>query len=346
MADGAFQLKFDRNFCESCATYDCLTRCQYMEIDVETAGREIRKLINGEDSFVLNNCVTCYACEEYCKKGNHPFYLITDLQEKRGILPAPKPIVKQWINLAIPTKKDIPYFYGAQEPVISLCLFPEYVKSIQGRLFEGVSIILGRHFFCQLVYLHFGKPSIIRERLPRIIENIASHGFKEVIFFHDECYSTFTSYANAYGIEVPFRPVHFFEYLYNRLRELKGEIRPLNLKIAYQRNCSTRLTPEKEHYLDKIFDLIGVERVERKYDRENALCCGGIIRSLQKYDLFVDVQRRNVEDMVKAKAEYCVFNCPACYSSLAERVTKAGIKPIMLHDLCKLALAGRENYEG
>ena len=85
--------------------------------------------------------------------------------------------------------------------------------------------------------------------------------------------------------------------------------------------------------------MIGVERVERKYDRENALCCGGIIRALQKYDLFVDVQKRNVEDMIKAKAEYCVFNCPACYSSLSERVTKAGIKPIMLHELCKLALS-------
>uniref|UniRef100_A0A7J2TIA7 (Fe-S)-binding protein n=1 Tax=Archaeoglobus fulgidus TaxID=2234 RepID=A0A7J2TIA7_ARCFL len=332
-------LQFNKSLCENCYTYDCLTKCQYMEIDVETASEEIKRLINGEDSFVLHNCVTCYACEEYCKKGNHPFYLITDLQEKKGILPAPKPIVKQWINLAIPTKKDIPHFYGAEEPVISLCLFPEYVKTLQGKLFEGLSLVVGRYFFCQLVYLHFGKPSLIRERLPKIIENIANHGFKEVIFFHDECYSTFTSYANAYGIDVPFRPIHFFEYLYNRLKELKGEIRPLNVKIAYQRNCSTRLTPEKEHYLDKIFDLIGVERVERKYDRENALCCGGIIRALQKYDLFVDVQKRNVEDMIKAKAEYCVFNCPACYSSLSERVTKAGIKPIMLHELCKLALS-------
>lgn len=333
-----FELKFDKSLCEDCETYDCLTRCQYMDMDFESARREMKKLINGEDSFVLHECATCYACEEYCKKGNHPFYLITDLQERKGILPAPKPILKQWVNLAIPTRKDIPHFYSAQEPVISLCLFPEYAKSLQGKLFEGISMVAGRYFFCQLVYLHFGKPSLIRERLPKIIENITNHGFKEVVFFHDECYSTFTSYAKAYGIEVPFKPLHFFEYLYNRLKDLKDEIKPLNLRIAYQRNCSTRLTPEKEHYLDKIFDLIGVERVKRDYDRENALCCGGIIRALQRYDLFVDVQRRNVEDMVKAKAEYCVFNCPACYSSLAEKVTKAGIKPIMLHEICKLAL--------
>ncbi|MEM1670825.1 MAG: (Fe-S)-binding protein [Archaeoglobaceae archaeon] len=333
-----FVLKFQKELCETCPTYDCLTRCQYLNIDTKTAEREIRKLLNGEDSFVLHECVTCYACEEYCKRGNHPFYLITDLQEKKGILPAPKPIVKQWVNLGIPDKKDIPHFYGAEEPVISLCLFPDFVDSISGKLFQGVSIVLGRHFFCNLVYLHFGKPSLIRERLPKIIENIASHGFKEVVFFHDECYSTFTSYADAYEIKVPFRPVHLFQYLYNRLKELKDEIKPLNVRIAYQRNCSTRLTPQKEHYLDKIFELLGVERVEREYDRENALCCGGIIRGLQKLDLFVEVQKKNVEDMKNAKAEYCVFNCPACYSSLAERVRKEGIKPIMLHQLCKLAL--------
>jgi Fe-S oxidoreductase len=54
--------------------------------------------------------------------------------------------------------------------------------------------------------------------------------------------------------------------------------------------------------------------------------------------LFVDVQKRNVEDMSNAGAEYCVFNCPGCFSSLSEAVAKKGIKPIMMHDLCRLAL--------
>jgi len=332
------ELEFDERLCVTCPTYYCLVKCQYMNIDKETAKAEMRKLINGEDSFVLRECVTCYACEEYCKRGNHPFYLITDLQEKKGILPMPKPLVTQWVNIGVPGRKDVQQFWDAKEPVISICLFPEYIDSIQGKLFENVSVILGRYFFCQLAYLHFGKPSLIRERLPGIIENIARHGFKEVIFFHDECYSTFASYAPAYGIKVPFRPVHLFEYLYNKLKEHEDEIKPLNTKVAYQRNCSSRLAPKKEHFVDEIFSLIGAERVTREYDRDNALCCGGIIRGLQKYELFADVQKRNVEDMVNAGAEYCVFNCPACFSSLSEAVAKKGIKPIMMHDLCKLAL--------
>ncbi|MFX1285860.1 MAG: heterodisulfide reductase-related iron-sulfur binding cluster [Promethearchaeota archaeon] len=338
-----YELKFDEKTCETCPTADCLSRCQYIDIDKDIAKTEIKKMISGEDSFVLHDCVTCYACEEYCKRGNHPFYLITDLQEERGILPMPKPLKTQFVNISVPTRRDIIQFYGAEEPVISLCLFPQYTRLFsEDKFFEELSIIIGRYFFCHLMYLHSGNPSLIREKLPTIIENIANHGFKEVIFFHDECYSTLTSYATAYGIEVPFKPIHFNDFLYNRLKEQQEKIQPLNAKVAFQRNCSARLTPNVEYLVDDIFNLIGVERVERKYDRENALCCGGVIRGQQRYDLFIDVQTRNVDDMVNAGVEYCVFQCPACFDYLSEKVAEKGIKPIMMHELCLLALQGRD----
>ncbi len=339
------ELKFDKNMCLTCKTYDCLVKCQYLDIDRDKARSEIFRLIKGEDSFVLHECTTCYACEEYCRYGNHLFFLITDLQEQREILLAPKPLSKQWINMTLPTRKDIPQFYGATEPAISLCVFPEHINVVnESKLFDELSIIIGRYFFCQLVYLHFGKPSITRERLLNVIKNIGNHEFKELVCFHDECYSTFTSYASAYGIEVPFKPIHLFEYLYSKLQNYKSNngISAVNIKVAYQRPCSSRFTPEMEHYVDKIFELVGAERVSREYMGENSLCCGGIIRSHQKYDLFVDIQRKNVEDMVKAEAKYCVFNCPMCYASLSETVEKRGIHPIMMHELCQIAIGEKK----
>ncbi|MFW9906726.1 MAG: heterodisulfide reductase-related iron-sulfur binding cluster, partial [Candidatus Thorarchaeota archaeon] len=132
------------------------------------------------------------------------------------------------------------------------------------------------------------------------------------------------------------------DYLYTKLKEQQEKIRPLKAKVAFQRNCSARLTPDIEHFVDDIFNIIGVERVERTYDRKNALCCGGVIRGQQRYDLFVDVQARNVDDMVNAGVEYCVFQCPACFDSLSEKVLEKGIKPIMMHDLCLLAIQGSD----
>ncbi len=63
-----------------------------------------------------------------------------------------------------------------------------------------------------------------------------------------------------------------------------------------------------------------------------------ILRSVSGYRLANDVQQRNIDDMVDAGAEYCVFNCPACQSTLSEKVTKRGIKPIHIIDLCKMAI--------
>ncbi len=335
------ELKFDISLCHECPTQDCLTRCQYMDIDRETAKREIQKIYDGEDSFVLEKCVTCYACEEYCGMGNHPFYLIVERQEEKGMLTAPRPVTKQWINMSEPIGRARVGEVG--ERALSSCFIPVFPDMVKGALFDDIasSHFMGQEFFCNVVFLHFAKASVIRQRLPKVIENIAGLGVKELICLHDECYSSFISLAPAYGLELPFKPVHYFEYLYNKLLELKDSIKPLNIKAAYQRPCSSKLAPDKEHFIDEIFQLIGVERADRKYDRGNSLCCGEVIRiakGLEGYDIAEDNQRKNIEDMEEAGAEFCVFNCPYCYMALAEKTAKKGLKPIHMIDLCKLAI--------
>ena len=155
---------------------------------------------------------------------------------------------------------------------------------------------------------------------------------------HDECFGSFSSLAPAYGIEVPFKPIHYFEYLYNRLKGLSNEIRPLNTKVAYQRPCSSRLSSDKHYLVADIMHLIGVDLVERTYQDENALCCGEVLRMVSGYELANDVQKRNIDDMVDSGAQYCVFNCPACYAALAHKVAKRGIKPIHIIQLCRMAI--------
>lgn len=339
-------LKFDKAKCADCKSVSCLVKCQYMDFkDKNGAKAEWQKVVNGEDSFVLEACTTCYACEEYCPFGNHPFYLIVERQEEKGILPAPRPIITMWINQCQPVGR---FMVGkVQEKALSYCFLPQFNALVKGKLFDGIawSVIFGQEFFCNAVYLHYARTSVIKERLPKIVENIKNQGIKELVCLHDECYGTFTSLAPAYGIEIPFKPVHYFEYLNNRLKELGGEIRPLNIKAAYQRNCSNRLAPETDHFVDGIFKLIGVERLARDYDRENGLCCAEIFRMAKGPALADDVQKRNLDDMVKAGAEYCVFNCPACWDSLAEKVAKRGIKPIHMIDLCKLAIGEEQSLK-
>lgn len=340
-----FKLGFDESKCLDCESCDCLTRCQYMDLDTEAARVEMQKIIAGQDSPVLSNCATCYACEEYCPRGNHPFYLIVSRQEELNLPPLPDPIIRRGIQTAIPFRGE-PKIEPARGTVLNMGVFSPLSHLARGRLFEGLTLISTDprkmfHYFCQLMYLHYGRLSVINERLDRTIQTITAHGAERVVHFHDECYGTYTSYAPAFGIDVPFKSIHLFEHLYDRLVQLKGDIKPLNYKVAYQRPCSSRLSPDKHAFVDKIFDLIGVEHPSREYMDENALCCGGTITA-QKRDgsrrRALDIQRKNIDDMKKAGAQLCVFNCPACMQTLGKKVAENGLMPIFMSDLCRLAI--------
>ena len=118
----AYDIRYDPAVCAECPTVDCLTRCQYMNLDLETARRERARILNGEDSQVLRDCVTCYACEEYCPNNNHPFYLLVDRQEELGVKPVPGPITRQQLVMMDFRNQIVPK--QVTEPVLKHVLFP------------------------------------------------------------------------------------------------------------------------------------------------------------------------------------------------------------------------------
>lgn len=339
-----YALKHDENVCATCPSADCLLKCQYMEFEKDEAHEEMMKVVRGQDSRVLHECVTCYACEEYCRRGNHPFYLIEERREEKEIYTAPRPITKQWINLTRMQGKSMVGEIG--EKALSACFIPELGALGSGELFKDVSLAVtfGAEFMCPAVHTHFAKMSVVKERLPLVLDNFKKLGVKEVICLHDECYATYTSIAPAYGMEVPFKPVYYMDYLMDRLKELGNRIEALSIRAAYQRPCSNRLIPHKHHLVRDILDLIGVDLPDREYQDENSLCCAEILRSVSGYKLADDIQSRNINDMLDAGAEYCVFNCPACQSTLSEKISKKGLKPVHIIELCKMAIGetGRE----
>ena len=335
-------IKFDPAICESCETVDCLMKCQYVDFDdIEDAKSEKQKINAGEDNRVLHECLTCYACQEYCPYGNNPFYLLVERQEEKGILPAPKPIIKEQLKMMAPRGKITNL--KVQSPVVNMCAFPMLTGCVRGSLFEGASVISGNDIFCNIMWLHFAKNSAIRERVPEMIENIMNYylndsGIDEMVCFHDECYGTYTSVADAYDISVPFKPIHLFDYINRKLDGLSDRIKPLKVNIAYQRPCSNRLSPEKDKVLDEIFEKIGAVRVPRKFDRENALCCGGVPRAQQRDELADELVEKNIDDMLAVGATYCVFNCPFCMATMAQEVAERGLMPMLVSDLVLTAL--------
>ena len=150
-----YELKFDERQCLSCATQDCLTKCQYMNIDRDTAKREILKIAHGEDSFVLHDCVTCYACEEYCPVNNHPFYLIVEQQEKLNIPPLPQPIIRRGINTGVPFRGE-PEIVNINGRALNMGVFSDLLHLIQGKLFTGLPLISNEPGIDEFFYIDSG----------------------------------------------------------------------------------------------------------------------------------------------------------------------------------------------
>jgi Fe-S oxidoreductase len=326
---------FDVSRCDRCG--DCLVRCQYVEYNHEKAVQEITALIEGGDAAILRECTTCMACNEYCKKGANPYDLILQLQEEKGILPVPEEFLPRFAaNEKVPGQVT---WGDPAKPALSLCVLKTRLPeaAIQSRIFDGLTIFDGGEYFCYSLYLHTARESYMKKNVQKYINSLTGLKKKEIVLLHDDCYTAAAAKAWEYGIEVPFKPVHIIEYLLRYCQEHPGSITRLNKKIAYQRPCISRYTPEKEPMLDELFELIGVERVARKHDRENALCCGGLYAEKEP-ERAKKYQDMNIADAQAHGADAMVILCPICWQRLSQPCRKSGLPPVYITNLCSMAL--------
>jgi Fe-S oxidoreductase len=325
---------FDASKCDKCG--DCLVRCQYVGFTREKAVNEITALMEGRYAEILAECMTCMACNEYCQKGANPFDLICQLQgEKRTIL-VPPATLRQLDSLSAVPNKIIEG--DPNKPALSLCIVGDLLPGItESQMFDGLTIFKGGDYYSKIAYLHVGMENTVRDNAQRFVDNLAKLGRKEIVIVHEDCYIMLASKAQEYGIELPFKVIHIVEYMLNYLKEHESSITKLNREIAYQRPCASRYASEKEPVLDELFQLIGVHRVPRRYDREDALCChvSGCHADSERSKRSTDM---NLTDARAHGAEAMVFLCPLCNMSLAPYCKAYGLAPIFIIDLCRMAL--------
>ena len=319
------------NFCG-----DCLTRCLYVNYDQKQAVAELKALMHGERAAILERCVTCCACREYCPTGADPYDLVLRMQEKYNAFPISPEGLSGFDMISSIPSQVIPGDPG--RPVLSLCTMERALPqgAIQGQLFKGLTIAKGGDFFCYIGYVHVGKESPIEKNARKFIDNITALG-NDIIFLHDDCYAMVHAKVKDYGIKVPFKYMHILEYLRNYLRDNRSKITRLGKKVAYQRPCASRYTPEKDIFVDEIFDLIGIVRPPRKYERESSLCCTGAFARVFP-QLGVEIQARNVDDALQCGADALITLCPVCDRVLRRPTTERGLRKIYITDLVRMAL--------
>jgi Fe-S oxidoreductase len=330
---------FHEERCDFCG--DCLERCHYLPFDQKSGSEAFKKLVQGEKVDWIYDCITCVACNEYCPKDARPFDLILQKMEAAGDFTDPA----MRAQMADRFKAEgEPRAVPKADRAMSLCVMEGSMPwAIQGKLFEGLPLLKGRHYFCNVLFAHMGDESIMRDRMQGMVDNLAKSGAKEIVVIHDDCYAVLKGLAPEYGIDVPFRPVSIFEHLRDYLKAHPADIKKLNLKVAYQRPCASRYTPEKDPLLDEIFAMIGVERVKRQYDGVTAICCGATLagpnmKLFPRGKNMESFQQKNVADAKDSGAGAMIYLCPMCYRTMGKMVKEAGMANLMISDLCRLAI--------
>ena len=291
-------------------------------------------MISGQATPVLQQCITCFACNELCPQKANPFDLIASLQEKYSTFLTPE------VASTEETKHIFSHelkTYPRSPRIMTTCTFARtHPHLIEGEIYN-LPKVDGKPYSCWMLFNHWGAASIQHKHIDELVVRLALTEAREVICFHDDCYATLAVIAPEIGIEVPFRPVHLSEYLVEHLQANRSRINSLDINIAYQRPCASRYTPDKERFIDHMFDILGAKRVERRYDRQNALCCASIQLLLGNGDP-EPAQERNILDALENEALAIVCLCPMCMNNLSVVAAKYNLPVIFLGDLARMAL--------
>jgi len=340
---------WDASKCDLCG--DCLVKCRYVDYDKDRAVTEIKLLMEGKDADILSKCITCVACNDYCPTGVDPSNLIFKMQEEIGTCPivavgrpALEELAKALEGQADP-RQLIPG--DPDRPVLSLDSFqfeqfPE--GTLDSQLFRGMTVVRGAEYMSLAGCVHFGGESFVEKYGRGVIDKLASLG-KDIVYLHNEGFVLADVNAKEHGFNVPFKYMHIFEYLRNYLRDHKNDITKIGKKVAYQANCATRWIPEYDAFLDEIFDLVGVERPPRQYERLNAVCCTAPIIGTNR-ELAIDIQKKNMEDAIECGADALITSCPICDRVLRRPTSQFGLPKIFITDLCRIALGEKPWPEG
>ncbi|MDY6880801.1 MAG: (Fe-S)-binding protein [Desulfatiglans sp.] len=332
---------WDASKCDLCG--DCLVKCRYVDYDKDTAVAQIKLLMEGKDADILNSCITCVACYNYCPTGADPADLIFEMQEKIGTCPvvvAGAPMldtIRKGFEEGADPEEMIPG--DPDKPVLSLDSFhyKEFPEgTLDSELFKGLTIVRGGRYMSLVGCVHMGGQSFVDKYAKQVIDKLADLG-KDIIYMHNEGYALAHVAAKERGIPVPFKYTHLFEYLGDYLRDHQDDVTKLGKKVAYQANCASRWLPEQDAMLDEIFKLIGVERQARQHEGLDALCCTlPIIRTMKEVSL--DVQEKNIKDAVECGADALLTICPMCNLMLKRPTAHHGLPKIFITDLCRMAL--------
>ncbi|MFO7795187.1 MAG: (Fe-S)-binding protein [Promethearchaeia archaeon] len=339
--DISFFDPFNRERCNLCG--ECLLNCPIMDISKEESVEEMKKLINGESSEILENCQSCFTCNFYCPQNAHPASLIlkrwNEKYKEEGLkkrakyyithypqypnfrsyvmehLPEDtKNLVSEWASLK-PLKSDTLTYPG--------CNVITFAELTQTSLFKDLDIRGRLEYCCGETLFRTGFEDKLREVTQRLDRWFNILKPKNLLVLCTAGTNVFKNILPHYGLKYTFDSIKsYIQYLWEKLENNEIVIKKeLDMIITIQESCYAKMFGDE--YMDlprKILNSLGCEIIEIDACREDMRCCGigggfSVDSSYNPFNLMRS-SFRNFKDFRKTEADAICVYCAGCLATL------------------------------
>lgn len=163
------------------------------------------------------------------------------------------------------------------------------------------------------------------------IEGLIKRGVKEVIISCPGCYMAFNHaypiWARKLGYPYDFKLKHVSEKTEELINEGKLKFKqPVNKKVTWHDSCHIgRHSGIYDAPRNVLKAIPGIEYVEMKHNREDALCCGSVLTRMGDPPVADKLGGMRVQEAVDIEADALLATCPCCEVQLRASAKHLGL---------------------
>lgn len=338
---------FDKESCDLCGL--CLNKCPVLELPIEEAKEEMKRLIEGKETKHLSaKCTSCMTCNIICPKDCLPYELILyrwyEKYKRNGLSVEAKFFVTPlqtspnlW-SLLIPEDEKKKFqswskLSKSEEILYPGCMmcFPPYLSYT--KLFDDFTVMMTNELCCGEPFYRVGVFDTAEQIAKRLEKQFKVMGVKKMIFPCLGCYNMIENvYPNRFGVRFEFKSIALLDLLWEKIKSGEIEIKnKLNMTVTVHDNCNSK--PFGSRFFDltrQILETLGAEIVEMNHTRENALCCGIAAFAIDQSMMdVIDVATKRFEEAEETGADALEVHCGGCLLVLsAGKIASRGKMPI------------------
>ncbi|MFX0098414.1 MAG: (Fe-S)-binding protein [Candidatus Hodarchaeota archaeon] len=363
---------FKPDACTSCGT--CFNECPVLQLPIEGAKGEIKKLIDQQDSIVLANCNTCFSCNTICEQGANPYQLILENWNRlyktrrapplyKFVCPTEEPNIWQLLNLFLSPRErqwiDSWMNYEPQpgDTVLLVGNYTHLFPFIIGgsKLLENFKPIDRIDQWEGGAYLYQGGYlDVVKRIAEKTKRDFDGWKVKKVVAFLDAVHYIFTEvHPKEMGVKHDQEFQKFNKWLLDEIESDRVELpNQLEMKVTVHDNCYSKTQNGVQWDVARdILEKCGCTIVEMEHSKKDSLCCGfGAGASwVNNMAIPFDILSEGLNKFREAKqtgADALVSYCGGCIYLLwaAKELFNIDIDVYHLVELVRMSMGEKLNY--